>query len=46
LRELLGRNGREYIIRNLSRERTADEYLEVLGGIVAGVSSAEAAVAA
>jgi glycosyltransferase involved in cell wall biosynthesis len=46
LRELLGRNGREYIIRNLSRERTADEYLEVLGEIVAGVSSAEAAVAA
>jgi glycosyltransferase involved in cell wall biosynthesis len=46
LRELLGRNGREYIIRNLSRERTADEYLEVLGGIVAGVSSAEEAVAA
>jgi glycosyltransferase involved in cell wall biosynthesis len=46
LRELLGRNGREYIIRNHSRERTADEYLEVLGGIVAGVSSAEAAVAA
>jgi glycosyltransferase involved in cell wall biosynthesis len=46
LRELLGRNGREYIIRNLSRERTADEYLEVLGEIVGRVSSAEAAVAA
>jgi colanic acid biosynthesis glycosyl transferase WcaI len=46
LRESLGRNGREYIIRNLARERTADEYLEVLSEVVAGVSGSEAAVAA
>jgi glycosyltransferase involved in cell wall biosynthesis len=46
LRESLGRNGREYIIRNLSRERTADEYLEVLSEVIAGASGAEAAVAA
>jgi colanic acid biosynthesis glycosyl transferase WcaI len=30
LRESFGQNGREYIIQNLSRERTAAEYLEVL----------------
>ena len=46
LRESLGRNGREYIIRNLSRERTADEYLEVLSEVIAGASASEAAVAA
>jgi glycosyltransferase involved in cell wall biosynthesis len=46
LRESLGRNGREYIIRNLSRERTADEYLQVLNDVVPGVRESEAAVAA
>ena len=46
LRESLGRNGREYIIRNLSRERTADEYLEVLNEVIPGVRDSEAAVAA
>ena len=46
LRETLGRNGREYIVRNLSRERTADEYLGVLSQVIAGATSAEAAVAA
>ena len=46
LRESLGRNGREYIIRHLSRERTADEYLQVLSGVIPGVRDAEAAVAA
>jgi glycosyltransferase involved in cell wall biosynthesis len=46
LRESLGRNGREYIIRNLSRERTADEYLEVLNGVIPGVRDSEAALAA
>jgi glycosyltransferase involved in cell wall biosynthesis len=30
LREALGRNGREYILQNLSREKTAADYLEVL----------------
>jgi len=46
LRESLGRNGREYIIRNLSRERTADEYLQVLNEVIPGVRGSEAAVAA
>jgi glycosyltransferase involved in cell wall biosynthesis len=46
LREELGRNGREYIVRNLSREHTADEYLEVLSEVIAGASRSEAAVAA
>jgi len=46
LRESLGRNGREYIIRNFSRARTADEYLEVLSEVIAGASGSEAAVAA
>jgi colanic acid biosynthesis glycosyl transferase WcaI len=30
LREALGRNGREYIVKNLSREHTATTYLELL----------------
>jgi colanic acid biosynthesis glycosyl transferase WcaI len=30
LRESMGRNGRKYIVQNLSRERTATEYLDVL----------------
>ena len=46
LRESLGKNGREYIARNLSRERTADEYLELLGEVIAGATGAEAAAAA
>ena len=46
LRESLGRNGREFIIRNLSRERTADEYLEVLNQLIPGVRDSQAAVAA
>jgi len=46
LRESMGRNGREYIIRNLSRERTADEYLEVLSEVIGGAGDSEAAVAA
>jgi colanic acid biosynthesis glycosyl transferase WcaI len=29
-REELGRNGREYIVNHLSRQRTADDYLKVL----------------
>lgn len=45
-REMLGRNGREYIVRNLSRERTAIEYLDVLSQVIAGTSISEAAVAA
>jgi colanic acid biosynthesis glycosyl transferase WcaI len=46
LRDSLGRNGREYIIRNLSRDRTADEYLRVLNEVIPGVRGSEAAVAA
>jgi colanic acid biosynthesis glycosyl transferase WcaI len=46
LRESLGRNGREYIIRNLSRERTADEYLQVLNEVIPAARGSEAAVAA
>lgn len=46
LGEAMGRSGREYIVRNLSRERTAAEYLEVLRGIVEGTKFAERAAAA
>jgi colanic acid biosynthesis glycosyl transferase WcaI len=45
LRESLGRNGREHIVQNLSRERTAADYLEVLRGIPENVGSAERAAA-
>lgn len=45
-REALGRNGREYIVRHLSRERTADDYLQVLSEVIPGATSSEAAVAA
>ena len=45
LRHSFGRNGREYIVQNLSRERTAAEYLDVLHGIVAGVARTERAAA-
>lgn len=41
----LGQNGREYIVRNLSRERTAGEYLEALRGLVDGTLSAQRAAA-
>lgn len=44
--ETLGRNGREYIVRNLSRERTAVEYLEILRGLVEGTVTGERAAAA
>ncbi len=46
LRETLGRNGRDYIVRNLSRERTADDYMQVLSEVIPGASHPEAAVAA
>jgi glycosyltransferase involved in cell wall biosynthesis len=46
LRETLGRNGRDYIVRSLSRERTADEYLQVLSEVIPGARHPEAAVAA
>lgn len=46
LRDALGKNGRDYIVRNLSRDRTAIEYLEILKSMVTGVRTAEAVVAA
>jgi colanic acid biosynthesis glycosyl transferase WcaI len=33
-REQLGRTGREYIVNNLSRQRTADDYLKVLHALL------------
>jgi glycosyltransferase involved in cell wall biosynthesis len=44
--ESLGRNGREYIANNLSRQRTAAEYLETLRGLIDGSPVAEPAAAA
>jgi colanic acid biosynthesis glycosyl transferase WcaI len=35
-RQTMGRNGREYIVRNLSRWRTATDYLSVLQTLVEG----------
>jgi colanic acid biosynthesis glycosyl transferase WcaI len=45
LREALGRNGREYIVQNLSRERTATDYLDVLFRLVQGRNAENAAAA-
>jgi colanic acid biosynthesis glycosyl transferase WcaI len=44
--ESLGRNGREYIVQNLSRQRTAAEYLETLGSLIDGSEVVEPAAAA
>jgi glycosyltransferase involved in cell wall biosynthesis len=46
LRNSLGHNGREYIVQNLSRERTAADYLNVLRGILESRVSAIKATAA
>jgi len=46
LRERLGCSGREYIVRNFSRDRTASIYLDVLNEVTAGAGVSEAAVAA
>lgn len=43
--EELGRNGRNHIVRELSRQRTASEYLKVLASIVGERSDRTAAVA-
>src|SRR2546425_8418264 len=45
LREGFGRNGREYIVQNLSRERTATDYLDVLFRLVEGRTAENAAAA-
>jgi len=46
LRESMGRNGREYIVKNLSRERTAAEYLEILNQLMEGNTGTQEAAAA
>ncbi len=42
----LGRNGREYIVQRLSRERTAADYLEVLSAVLGEDPAASSAAAA
>lgn len=36
LREQMGRNGRQYIVENLSRQKTAEEYVKVLSVVIGG----------
>jgi glycosyltransferase involved in cell wall biosynthesis len=45
LRNSMGRNGREYIVQNLSRESTAADYLEVLHRLLAKAGETRRAVA-
>lgn len=45
LREEMGRSGRSYIIRELSRERTAEQYLAVLQRILGEVPACRTAAA-
>ena len=44
--ESLGRNGRDYIVQNLSRQRTAADYLETLHRLLDGSVAVETAAAA
>ncbi|HEV2697304.1 MAG TPA: glycosyltransferase family 4 protein [Terriglobales bacterium] len=46
LRDELGRNGREYIVQNLSRGRTAAEYLNLMERLLSGDVHASQAAAA
>jgi glycosyltransferase involved in cell wall biosynthesis len=46
LRGSMGRKGREYVVKNLSRERTAWDYLEVLNWLSPKEAAAKSAVAA
>jgi glycosyltransferase involved in cell wall biosynthesis len=46
LRKFMGRNGREYIVRHLSRQRTAIEYENVLNAAVRGKTLAVESTAA
>jgi glycosyltransferase involved in cell wall biosynthesis len=46
LANALGENGREYIVRNLSRKGTAADYLEVLGGLLDAGATLKSAAAA
>jgi len=36
---ILGRNGRSFVLRKLTRDRTAEEYLKVLTGVLTGKGS-------
>ena len=45
LGETLGKNGREYIVRRFSRRQTAEDYIQVLEGLL-GISAMKAQVAA
>jgi glycosyltransferase involved in cell wall biosynthesis len=46
LRESMGRNGRKYIVQNLSRERTAADYLDLLLKLTEAQDSSGRAAAA
>ncbi len=46
LRDSMGRKGREYVVQNLSRERTAGDYIEVLNRLLPKKAGTESAVAA
>jgi glycosyltransferase involved in cell wall biosynthesis len=39
LRESLGRNGREHILQHYARQRTAEEYAQLLSGLTSGTAS-------
>jgi colanic acid biosynthesis glycosyl transferase WcaI len=45
LRSVLGQNGRDYILRNFSRDSTATEYLLILNEMLGNMNILEAAVA-
>ncbi len=45
LRQAMGRNGREYIVQNLSRQRTAEDYLRVLCSLMGKNAAATQAAA-
>ena len=46
LQDSMGRKGRQYVVQNLSRERTAGDYLDVLNRLSPKKADAESAVAA
>jgi glycosyltransferase involved in cell wall biosynthesis len=46
LQDSMGRKGRQYVVQNLARERTAGDYLDVLNRLSPKKADAESAVAA
>jgi len=46
LRDSMGREGRDYVVQNLSRERTAGNYIEVLNRLLPKKAGTESALAA